>query len=43
MYRCYEEMTEDDVKRNELVWDDSEFGCGKGKLMSPLPGLIADV
>jgi hypothetical protein len=30
--RCYEEMTDQDVKSGQLVWDESEQGCGKGQL-----------
>ena len=29
--RCYEEMTEEDVKRSKLVFDESAGGCGNGK------------
>jgi hypothetical protein len=31
-------MTEEDVNKKKLVWDDSENGCGKGKLMPPAGG-----
>jgi hypothetical protein len=30
-------MTTDDVKGNLLVWDESDLGCGKGKLSLPDP------
>jgi hypothetical protein len=29
-------MTEEDVGMKKLVWDDSETGCGKGKLTVPV-------
>jgi len=29
--RCYEEMSEEDVKGGQLVWDESDEGCGKGQ------------
>jgi hypothetical protein len=29
--RCYEEMTDQDVKGGQLIWDESEQGCGKGQ------------
>lgn len=29
--RCYEEMTEDDVSRSQLVYDVSAGGCGNGR------------
>ena len=28
--RCYEEMSDQDVKTGQLVWDESDEGCGKG-------------
>ena len=28
--RCYEEMSDQDVKTGQLVWDESDGGCGKG-------------
>ena len=31
MNRCYEEMSEEDVKGGQLVWDESDEGCGKGQ------------
>jgi hypothetical protein len=25
-------MSDEDVKKGQLVWDESDMGCGKGKL-----------
>jgi hypothetical protein len=30
-------MTDADVSKGLLVWDESDLGCGKGKLDCPLP------
>lgn len=35
--RCYEEMTEEDVKRSKLVFDESAGGCGNGTLFTYIP------
>lgn len=33
-------MTDDDVKGNLLVWDESDLGCGKGKLSATQEGML---
>jgi len=36
-------MTDDDVKSGSLVWDETDLGCGKGKLSRPeLSWALAD-